>query len=408
MRKIWLSLLVIFFGMARGPWFCKAAELEDTELYARSACLMDADSGRVLYSKDGENQMPMASTTKIMTCILALELGHPDELVTASANAASQPKVHLGVEEGEHFWLNDLLFALMLNSDNDAAVMIAEHIAGSVEAFAEKMNLKAREIGCEHTYFITPNGLDAEDEHGIHSTTAEDLARILRYCIKESPQKDMFLEITRMPSYTVWNNSHTKTYNCTNHNACLNMMDGALTGKTGFTADAGYCYVGALQWEGKTLIVSLLACGWPNNKGYKWADTRKLMTYGLRNYTYRDVFEKKELDSIFVENGQYEGMKIGEPAFTPVDFGENLSEISLNLLLKQDEKVRVNYLIPSKLEAPVKKGQQVGKVQYFLGEELLKEYPVYAQRQVNEIDYGWCLRQVERHFSCVFTGFGIY
>lgn len=408
MRKIWLSLLVIFFGMARGPWFCKAAELEDTELYARSACLMDADSGRVLYSKDGENQMPMASTTKIMTCILALELGHPDELVTASANAASQPKVHLGVEEGEQFWLNDLLFALMLNSDNDAAVMIAEHIAGSVEAFAEKMNLKAREIGCEHTYFITPNGLDAEDEHGIHSTTAEDLARILRYCIKESPQKDMFLEITRMPSYTFWNNSHTKTYNCTNHNAFLNMMDGALTGKTGFTADAGYCYVGALQWEGKTLIVSLLACGWPNNKGYKWADTRKLMTYGLRNYTYRDVFEKKELDSIFVENGQYEGMKIGEPAFTPVDFGENLSEISLNLLLKQDEKVRVNYLIPSKLEAPVKKGQQVGKVQYFLGEELLKEYPVYAQRQVNEIDYGWCLRQVERHFSCVFTGFGIY
>lgn len=398
MRKVWMSLLAMIWLLAGCPWLCHAAEMEDTELYARSACLMDADSGRVLYSKDGENQMPMASTTKVMTCILALELGHPDELVTASAYAASQPKVHMGVKEGEQFWLNDLLFALMLNSDNDAAVMIAEHIAGSVEAFAEKMNLKAREIGCEHTYFITPNGLDAEDEHGVHSTTAVDLARILRYCIMESPQKDMFLEITRMPSYTFWNNSHTKTYNCTNHNSFLNMMDGALTGKTGFTADAGYCYVGAIQWEGKTLIVSLLACGWPNNKGYKWADTRKLMTYGLRNYNYRDVFERKNLGSIPVENGQYEGMKIGETAMTPVDFGTDQSEISLSLLLRQDENVRVNYQIPSKLKAPVKEGQQVGKVQYFLGNELLKEYPIYAQRQVDEIDYSWCLKQVEEQY----------
>ena len=398
MRKVWMSLLAMIWLLAGCPWLCHAAEMEDTELYARSACLMDADSGRVLYSKDGENQMPMASTTKVMTCILALELGHPDELVTASAYAASQPKVHMGVKEGEQFWLNDLLFALMLNSDNDAAVMIAEHIAGSVETFAEKMNLKAREIGCEHTYFITPNGLDAEDEHGVHSTTAVDLARILRYCIMESPQKDMFLEITRMPSYTFWNNSHTKTYNCTNHNSFLNMMDGALTGKTGFTADAGYCYVGALQWEGKTLIVSLLACGWPNNKGYKWADTRKLMTYGLRNYNYRDVFEPKNLGSIPVENGQYEGMKIGETAMTPVDFGTDQSEISLSLLLRQDENVRVNYQIPSKLKAPVKEGQQVGKVQYFLGNELLKEYPIYAQSQVDEIDYGWCLKQVEEQY----------
>ena len=156
--------------------------------------------------------------------------------------------------------------------------------------------------------------------------------------------------------------------------------------------------MGALQWEGKTLIVSLLACGWPNNKGYKWADTRKLMTYGLRNYNYRDVFERKKLGSIPVENGQYEGMKIGETAMTPVDFGTDQSEISLSLLLRQDENIRVNYQIPSKLKAPVKEGQQVGKVQYFLGNELLKEYPVYAQRQVDEIDYGWCLKQVEEQY----------
>lgn len=398
MRKVWMSLLTVICLLTGFPLVCRATELKDSELYARSACLLDADSGRVLYAKEGEQQLPMASTTKVMTCILALELGRPDDLVTVSAYAASQPKVHLGAGEGEQFLLNDLLYALMLNSDNDAAVMIAEHIGGSVEGFAEKMNLKAREIGCENTYFITPNGLDAQDEQGIHSTTAEDLARILRYCIMESPQKEMFLEITRMPSYTFWNNSHTKMYNCTNHNAFLGMMDGALTGKTGFTGDAGYCYVGALEWEGKTFIVSLLACGWPNNKGYKWSDTRKLMTYGLQNYTYRDIFEHKDLGMLPVENGQYEGLRIGETAVTGLDLGSPDEELSFSLLLRSDEKVEVVYKIPEILQAPVKKGQQVGTIQYYLGEELLKEYPVFAKRQVDKVDFSWCLRKVEEEY----------
>ncbi|MGN0251367.1 MAG: serine hydrolase [Oliverpabstia sp.] len=398
MRKVWLSLL-FFFLFAGLPLRCRAQEIHDTELYARAACLMDADTGRVLYSKEGEQQMPMASTTKIMTCILALEMGHPDDIVTVSANAAAQPKVHMGAEKGEQFLLQDLLYALMLNSDNDAAVMIAEHLSGSTEAFAEKMNLKAREIGCTDTYFITPNGLDAEDSYGVHSTTAVDLAMILRYCIMESSQRDMFLEITRMPSYTFWNQSHTRVYNCTNHNAFLNMMDGALTGKTGFTADAGYCYVGALQWEGKTLIVSLLACGWPNNKGYKWSDTKKLMTYGLKNYEYRNVFDERELPDIPVTDGICENLGINETAVTPVMYGVSAEERSLWVLLRADETVTVDYQIPSRLDAPVKKGQQVGLVIYRLGDEILKEYPVYAGRQIKKRDYAWCLRKVEEKYK---------
>ena len=397
MRKFWMIPL-LFFLLVGLPLRCRAQEIHDTELYARAACLMDADTGRVLYSKEGEQQMPMASTTKIMTCILALELGHPDEVVTVSANAASQPKVHMGAQAGEQFLLQDLLYALMLNSDNDAAVMIAEHLSGDTETFAEKMNLKAREIGCTNTYFITPNGLDAEDSYSVHSTTAEDLALIMKYCIMESSQKDMFLEITRMPSYTFWNQAHTRVYNCTNHNSFLDMMDGALTGKTGFTADAGYCYVGALQWEGKTLIVSLLACGWPNNKGYKWSDTKKLMTYGLKNYEYRDVFDKKELPEIPVTDGIHEDLGIDEIAVTPVVYGASAQEQSLWLLLRSDETVTVDYQIPDHLEAPVTEGQQVGCVVYRLGDEILKEYPVYAGRQIEKRDYAWCLRKVEEKY----------
>lgn len=139
---------------------------ELSQLYARSAVLMDADSGRVLFGKDEDVVRPMASTTKIMTCILALENMQEDQVTAASDHAASQPKVRLGVKGKEEFRIKDLLYSLMLESHNDSAVVIAEGIAGSVEAFAGMMNEKAEELGCSDTYFVTPNGLDGYDEGG--------------------------------------------------------------------------------------------------------------------------------------------------------------------------------------------------------------------------------------------------
>ena len=163
---------------------------------------------------------------------------------------------------------------------------MAEGVAGSVEKFAEKMNAKAAEIGCKDTHFITPNGLDAKDAEGVHSTTAKDLAKIMRYCIMISTEKETFLEVTRAKEYQFQDTEKKRSFSCHNHNAFLDMMDGALSGKTGFTADAGYCYVGSLRRDKRTFIVALLACGWPNNKGYKWKDTRKLMEYGPVSYTH--------------------------------------------------------------------------------------------------------------------------
>ena len=147
----------------------------------------------------------MASTTKIMTCIVTLEQADLEDVVTVSEEAASQPKVHLGMRTGERFRLKDLLYSLMLESHNDSAVAIAEHVGGTVEEFADLMNKKAQTLGCENTYFITPNGLDATDENGSHSTTAADLARIMSYCITESPKKEEFLAITGTPSYSFSN-----------------------------------------------------------------------------------------------------------------------------------------------------------------------------------------------------------
>ena len=235
-------------------------------LHARYAVLLDGDSGRVLLEKDGDVKRPMASTTKIMTCILALEhMKSEQEIVTASAEAASQPKVRLGVREGQQFYLRDLLYSLMLESHNDSAVMIAEHIGGSVRGFASLMNKKAAEIGCEDTYYITPNGLDASDEQGTHSTTARELALVMRYCLMESPKSREFREITGAATQQFRDVEGRQSFSCTNHNAFLTMMNGAVSGKTGFTADAGYCYVGALQRDSRIFIVALLACGWPNH-----------------------------------------------------------------------------------------------------------------------------------------------
>ena len=377
-----------------------AEELSESELYAKSACLMDGDSGRVLYGKEAETPLPMASTTKIMTCILALEQGSPEQTVTASARAAGQPKVHLGIREGQQFLMEDLLYALMLESFNDAAVMIAEGVAGSVEAFAGRMNQKAEEIGCTDTHFVTPNGLDASDDQGEHHTTAEDLALIMRYCIRQSPKAQEFLAVTQTDLYTFWDVEHTQVYTCSNHNSFLQMMDGALSGKTGFTSKAGYCYVGALERDGKCLIVALLACGWPNNRSYKWTDTRLLMEYGLENYQYRDVFlHDWTPGEVEVSQGQYEGILGETAASVPLKLSVDPAKESLELLLRDEEKVKVTARLPKVLEAPVAEGEQVGEVVYTLEGEEIASYPVYTGERVEKIDFSWCLEQVADRYE---------
>ncbi len=390
-----------------GRVICMAVQAEETnlDLYARGAVLMDADSGRVLYGKEENVRLPMASTTKIMTCILALERGELEEEVTVSSYAASQPQVHLGMKKEDRFYLKDLLYSLMLESHNDSAVAVAEHIGGSVEGFAKLMNEKAVEIGCMDTHFITPNGLDATEivdgEEYRHSTTARDLARIMRYCIMQSPKKDVFLEITRTPNYSFSNRQGTRSYSCANHNAFLNMMEGALSGKTGFTGGAGYCYVGALRRDDRTFIVALLACGWPNHKTYKWIDTRKLMEYGLENYEYKNIYRELKFEPVKVLEGIPDGegcdpyaevtvdVELREPE-DRMDGTESFSskgQKELDFLLSEQDKVRTEVSYIGELKAPVMEGRKVGEVVYYLNEEPVKSYEIVLKYGVDR--KGW-------------------
>lgn len=400
---IWSMLL----GKITPAMVLHGAEKEENgtniQLYARSAVLMDADSGRVLFGKNEQEKMPMASTTKIMTCIIALEKGNVEDVLTVSSHAVAQPKVHLGMYKEQQFRLKDLLYSLMLESHNDSAVAIAEHVGGSVEGFAEMMNRKAKELGCEDTYFITPNGLDAtvtteSGEEKVHSTTARDLARIMKYCIGESEKKEEFLEITRTQNYSFADVAGKRNYSCYNHNAFLTMMDGALSGKTGFTNNAGYCYVGALQRDGKTFVVALLACGWPNNKTYKWSDTKQLMSYGLEHYEYRDVYEPVELARLPVEQGIPETGKPYDLAFSAVELQAQKDE-QLMFLLREEEKVERRVHIPNRLVAPVAKGERIGEVGYYLEGKLLKEYPIVTGSDVGVLNFEWIVGYIWKLYS---------
>ncbi len=374
-----LIIYTSFFLALLAPDISVRAQEEPENLYARSAVLMDADTGRILYEKNGEEVLPMASTTKIMTLLVTLENADLEGTVTVSSYAASMPDVQLNIREGERYRLKDLCYSMMLESHNDAAAAIAEHVGGSVEGFASMMNQKARDLGCYHTYFITPNGLDAEDEHGVHSTTAEDLARIMRFCM----QNDAFLSITRELSWNFTDLDGTRSFTVNNKNAFLNMMEGALTGKTGFTNDAGYCYVGALEREGKRLIVALLACGWPGNRTWKWSDTQTLMNYGLDTYHHETVGEEMiRMEPAAVQDGRKESVELR------ADIG------TVQMLLKEDDLFRIETDRPSELQAPVEAGEIVGTVAYYLNNEIVDIFPVYAAETVQKIDYWWCLNRI--------------
>lgn len=377
--------------------------LKSNELYALSACLMDADSGRVLYDKNADEVRAMASTTKIMTLIVALEYANEDDIVTVSPYAASMPDVQLNIMAGEQYRLGDLYYAMMLESFNDVAVTIAEYIGECyalnqddrtantdikarsyddskkyVHTFAKLMNEKAKELGCENTYFITPNGLDAEDENGKHSTTAKELAVIASYAIKNERFNDII--VTRHYSFCELNGAR----NCSAYNkdAFLNQMNGAFGIKTGFTGNAGYCFVGALKSDGRTFISVVLGSGWPSNRTYKWKDTRKLMEYGINNFFPRTVFSTiEDYKDVRVKDG------MEESASTCI-------KGDLSLILCDADDVRVVYELEDYIDAPVRVGDVVGKAIIYVNGQRMGSFPITAAAAVERVNYMWYLKRL--------------
>ncbi len=348
-------------------------EEDNISLNALSAALIDGDSGRVLYEKDGYTQKAMASTTKIMTCLVALENSKLDEVVTVSKYASTMPDVKLGIKEGQKYYMKDMLHSLMLESHNDVAVAIAEHIGGTVEGFAAMMNERAKELGCENTNFVTPNGLDAEG----HYTTAVEISKIASYAVQNSD----FLTITNAPNWTFNEITNNRSFMVSNKDKFLYMYDGAIGVKTGFTNNAGYCFVGAVKKDGNTFVSSVLGSGWPPNRTMKWKDTTKLMDFASKAFVKADIFYPHTFTPIYVKDGIEKVVDLYYNGEIPI-------------LIRDKDYIKISYYMPKQLEAPVDKNTIIGKATYFVNDELIKEIPILTRDSIAEIDLEYCIDKV--------------
>jgi D-alanyl-D-alanine carboxypeptidase (penicillin-binding protein 5/6) len=296
---------------------------------------------------------------------------------------------------GEQYYLKDLLYVMMMQSYNDVAVAIAEYIADvymgekqdfetvvnrttaeseeKVRSFAGLMNEKAKKLGCHSTYFITPNGLDAQDENGIHSTTAVDMAKISAYAIKIPTVEEICT--TKNHTFSEVNGKRNVSIGSTNR--FLDMMDGAVGMKTGYTNDAGYCYVGAVKKDDKLLISVVFASGWPPHKNYKWADTKALMNYGINNFFYRNIFIP---DKAYADIPVIDGVKKYVGTYIP---------FSLNLIMSGYEDVEVIYKIREKIIAPVKANEEVGIVCIYIDGKLFKTFSILTKESIDKKDFSW-------------------
>lgn len=372
MKKTILSLgLTLFLCLTQVTY----ASSSVPNVKGKGAVLIEQESGRVLYAQNAYEPLPMASTTKIMTCILALEEGNQDDIVTTSKRASSAPPVKLHLKVGEKQRLGDLLYALMLQSDNDVAVAVAEHIGGSVEHFCEMMTEKAQSIGAEHTSFKTPNGLDAEG----HYASAYDMALIGAYALK-NPEfvKIVTTELISIPTVPIKN---SERHDLQNKNRFIYAYEGSNGIKTGFTSKAGHCFIGGAIRNNMQLVAASLGAGWGGRgKTQKYTDVINMMNYGYKNYEKVVLVEpQKEVATVPVDKALISEMKVSCN-----------DKVVMPLTQTEKENVYVKTVLPTNRIAPIKEGEIVGELQVICDGVILAKVPLTAEESISKahlLDY---------------------
>ncbi|MEN6414692.1 MAG: D-alanyl-D-alanine carboxypeptidase family protein [Veillonellales bacterium] len=340
-----------------------SAESAPPAVSADAAIVMDAKTGQVLYDKQSHNRGAPASTTKILTAIIAIESDHLDDEVKVSVKAAGTPGSSMHLYAGQIISMRELLAGLMLRSGNDAAVAIAEHLAGSVEAFAELMNHKARLLGAFDSHFRNPNGLSAAG----HYTTAFDLAWITRYALLNP----VFAEIVSTKETEIeWldRSGHEHDRNLRNTNKLLWMFEDADGVKTGTTGEAGPCLVSSATRGNQKLIAVVL------HDHSRWFDSMKLLKYGFDSFDlYQYAEEGDILSAIPVEQGLRDCIDaaVAGPAALAVSAAEY-------------DAVTVELDLPEQIRAPVYKGQKIGEIVFYIRDKAVKTVDVVAAQDADE------------------------
>ncbi len=350
MKKIlFLLVLTLTFGLFPTTTYA---------ISARSAIVIDANSGRILYEHNKDEKRGMASTTKIMTALCALEYGDMEKTVTISSTASGVEGSSMYLAKGEKISMGDLVSGLMLVSGNDAATAIAESVSGSLENFALLMNKKASELGCFNTNFTNPHGLSDEN----HYTTAHDLAKITAYAMKN----EAFSEIVKTKKKTLPKNEEGYQRTLINHNKFLSMYEGCIGVKTGFTKATGRCLVTAVEKNGMRLICVTL------NAPDDWSDHRVLFDTALEKFSLQKIVSSDEvLLHANVKNGSKSIVTLSA-----------LTDLYLPVKVGEENKIEITTEPFEDLSAPIKSGEVLGKIVVKIDGNTSGEFPLVAKEDI--------------------------
>lgn len=342
------------------------------DISAGGVVLMEMKTKRVLYEVNAHKKLPMASTTKIMTGLLAVEHGGFSEIITVPAQASGVEGSSMYLEKGEKISFENLVYGLMIASGNDAAVAIALHIGGSIEGFVEMMNLKAKEIGAKNTNFCNPNGLPNSN----HYTTAYDLALIAAYAM----ENDAFRKIVSTKERTMDWQGHEWDRVLRSKNRILLQYKGGNGIKTGYTKAAGKCLVSGAERDGMQLISVVLNCG------NMFGQSMELLDYGFSEMKPMVVAKKgKPMGTIAIEKGiePYLELSVKNDIVVPLKQGEL-------------DTVKTKVILEKSLKAPVEAGQSGGKVEVYLDGKLIMTEELITTADVPAATYEYYLDKVWR------------
>ncbi|MFO7262963.1 MAG: D-alanyl-D-alanine carboxypeptidase family protein [Bacillota bacterium] len=362
-RRFVCGLLLLAIGwlpITDGPTAAAAEEtMQPSSLSSAGALLMDLDTGQILYEKQADQPFYPASITKILTAIVAIENGDLDDVVTVSENAVRADGTRVYLVPGEQKTLRELLYAMMVNSGNDAAVAIAEHIAGSVEAFAQLMNQKAADLGATHSHFVNPSGLHDDN----HYTTAYDMAIIAQYAMRNP----VFREIVQTKTMP-WNGDEWQSQ-LVNHNRLLWQYEGATGIKNGYTSKAKQTFVATAK-KGETELLAV--CLQAPSQAAMYNDLITLLNYGFEAYEAVPAVSKNDRfyppdRSVEVAMRTSRDIRILRPIYTSE--GEEPPAV-------------VTKVVMDDVQYPIHKGQQVGQLHISLGNKPIVQAPLYAAEAV--------------------------
>lgn len=361
MRRIslLLSLLLLSFALPTAA--------EERMVSAESAVLMEAGSERILYEQNADQRLPMASTTKVMTAILAIEFRQPSLLVTVADQAVGTEGSSMYLKSEERIRLIDLIYGLMLTSGNDAAVAIACAVAGDVPSFVAMMNRKAQELGLSDTNFVTVNGLHDDQ----HFTTAKDLARLTAYALRNPD----FRTVVSTQYHTT--EGGTVRHTLKNKNKLLWNYEGATGVKTGYTMKAGKCLVFSAERDGMHLIGVVLNCP------AMWEAAVKLLDHGFGLYSLQRLYDASEPLSIPVTNGTKKALCIAP-------------KLGILYPLRKDgsEAVTLDWSLPESVAAPIEADDRIGTLRVCINGNTVASVPLVATEASPKPDFLYYIRQV--------------